>query len=144
MKILKILGIGAAVLVLLFVAYSLMAPKPTVKDPSVAGEGTDPDANTLKPFQGCVTPPSDRDEYSESNISWDFTQGLSIIIPQGLRKSFASSSEFNDYVHGAMKAFNVRLNQIGVAKMQVAIIRYLQSSDKRPWYQEEIGRLRCA
>lgn len=146
MKIIKILGIGVGVVILAMLVYSFLKPKSaTVKDPSIAGDGTDPDSSSgLKPFVGCVTPPSDRQPYSEDHISWDFTKGLSIIIPQQLRKSFASSSEFNDYVHGAMKAFNVRLNQVGVGKMQVPIIRYLQSSDKRPWYEEEIGRLRCA
>lgn len=145
MKILKILGIGVGVIILLVVVYSFMAPKPdTTNDPSIAGDGTESDgASTLKPFVGCVTPPSDRQPYDEGNVSWDFKVGLSQIIPSSIRKQWPSD-EFNDLVHGAMKAFDVRLNQNGVAAMAVAIRRYLQSSDKRPWYEEEIGRLRCS
>lgn len=134
---------------LLVIIGAVVMNKKTAVKPADTAPGIDPnlqvgDAVSIvpQPFQGCVTPPSDRQPYSESNISWDYRNVLKDLIPQYIRKQFEKSL-LEEYVHGALKAANVRVNQNSVGKMQTYIIAYLQSSDKKPFYQETTGRLRC-
>ena len=116
---------------------------PTTGGGNVPVTTTPPIVVNPQPFGACVTPPAGRGRYSSSTVSSDYKSKAKYYWKDGEQFGLTPDQLYN-YVMAALIAFDVNVNQNSVKEMRWEIERYLVSSDKKLYYYETQGRLRCA